>query len=153
MTPQALQSTPWQELAACRGKGHLFFSYKDDDIDAAKRTCRDCPVFDVCEREGSGEGYGVWAGKSEADRGMTKNYRRRIKPVIRCGMCARLATCRGLCAVHYQQWYRECEARGISVSTVERPFDDFVECRGKKSPGAVVAARGAADTFKRGASE
>jgi WhiB family redox-sensing transcriptional regulator len=68
----------WYAVAACEGMGkaghELFF---EPAFEAhAKAVCHGCPVEDICLEYAIAqrEDYGVWGGKSEAER---KSMRRR----------------------------------------------------------------------------
>ncbi|WP_420121728.1 WhiB family transcriptional regulator [Nakamurella sp.] len=68
----------WQLAGACRGMDvEAFFlaagerrRSKERRIEAAKQTCRECPVIVQCREWAlrTREPYGVWGGLSEEDR-------------------------------------------------------------------------------------
>lgn len=70
----------WHAKARCLGDtGTTFFGspepnerppYTTSDIKAAKLTCADCPVFDLCLHQAiyGREEYGVWAGTTTKER-------------------------------------------------------------------------------------
>lgn len=72
-----VEAWEWQQQAACRGRGELFFhppgerepsrSRRDR---AAQELCRTCPVLDTCRAFALAhdEPYGVWGGLTEDDR-------------------------------------------------------------------------------------
>ncbi len=66
----------WQDFAACRGRGSLFFASKSERPQArarreatANRICEACPVLIEC-RSWAREHceYGFWGGESEEER-------------------------------------------------------------------------------------
>ena len=61
----------WVAEAACRDASpDLFFSDRAEDIRAAVRICRRCPVAEECRAVAlaSGERFGVWGGQTERQR-------------------------------------------------------------------------------------
>ncbi|QBI18219.1 WhiB family transcriptional regulator [Egibacter rhizosphaerae] len=61
----------WVAQAACRDASpDLFFSDRAEDIRAAVRICRRCPVVEPCRAVAlaSGERFGVWGGQTERQR-------------------------------------------------------------------------------------
>ena len=67
----------WQMAARCRGRDDLFFHphgerepVRGQREAAAKEVCASCPVRRECLDHAltSGEPYGVWGGRSEAER-------------------------------------------------------------------------------------
>lgn len=55
----------WTELAACKGRGDLFFD--SDKIETALAICAICPIQERCRQEAldNGEVFGVWGGLTE----------------------------------------------------------------------------------------
>ncbi len=68
--------TPWQELAACKGRTRLFFPPKAERPQArgrreakAQALCAVCPVQVPCRSYARAHHeYGYWGGESEEDR-------------------------------------------------------------------------------------
>ena len=53
----------WQDEAACRGTGELFFSTRSADRREAMAICRECPVLDPCRAQAlAAEQMGVVQG-------------------------------------------------------------------------------------------
>ncbi len=66
-----MHDDPWQQRAACRGLDvELFYSTEEDDLRAAVRVCRTCPVRRECLTSAmtSEELFGVWGGTLEHQR-------------------------------------------------------------------------------------
>jgi len=77
---------PWYRKAACRGEPlDLFFPDGDGarwqpQIAHAKAICASCPVIRECRDHAhqTPEKYGLWAGLTEEERGLTRrNWKRR----------------------------------------------------------------------------
>jgi WhiB family transcriptional regulator, redox-sensing transcriptional regulator len=65
----------WQDWAACRGHGDLFFGPEGERLAdrqareaAAVTLCEWCPVRRECGVAGMAQEYGTWGGLTEADR-------------------------------------------------------------------------------------
>lgn len=73
----------WFPDAACRGVDPTLFHPRrgeNDNIDAARAICAECPVRDDCleyalERR---ERHGVWGGRSENERRRIRSERARV---------------------------------------------------------------------------
>lgn len=75
----------WQDQAACRGAGRLFFAPEYEQPEArririaqAQQICRTCPVAGPCKEAGEHEDFGIWGGKPTPDRRRTT---RRLNPI------------------------------------------------------------------------
>lgn len=79
LPPPLLDSWTWQSEAACRGLDpDVFFSAPDEptavtravQVKRAKAVCARCPVAAACLEHAlqTREPYGVWGGRSEAER-------------------------------------------------------------------------------------
>lgn len=62
----------WQDDAACKGLTRLFFSDTPADIEFARQTCAECPVFDECGVAAKTEVFGVWAATTPHERGFSR---------------------------------------------------------------------------------
>ena len=70
---QPIHTDYWQDHALCCGQNDLlklFFSYDQDDIEAAKDICAMCSVAGACLNFALDNriSYGVWGGKDEHER-------------------------------------------------------------------------------------
>lgn len=66
-----LEERPWAAYAACRqADPDQFFSTKEEDMAAAVRMCRGCPVTDECLDWAleTRVRYGIWGGTTERER-------------------------------------------------------------------------------------
>lgn len=75
-------STPWRQLAACRGVDpDIFFPSSEDEDDAAeaKAICETCPVREPCLEHALlvREKHGVWGGLTERERRRVIRQRRK----------------------------------------------------------------------------
>lgn len=74
-------TTPtWRQGAACKGLDPLiFYPSTDEEADAAKAVCDQCPVQDACLEHALGirEKEGVWGGCTERERRRIIRQRRR----------------------------------------------------------------------------
>lgn len=61
---------PWAERAACKNCTDTFFSDEAIDIARAKAICARCPVIAECAKAGQLERWGIWGGKTPAERGV-----------------------------------------------------------------------------------
>ena len=64
-------ASSWQRYAACRGlPTALFYPPADTHAGEALAVCARCPVRAACERHAvaAGEEYGIWGGRTEAER-------------------------------------------------------------------------------------
>lgn len=76
-------NTSWLNMAKCRGHDpELWFSKDSDDIAAATRICRTCPVTSHCTALSAGADDGIWGGKKHGKRSRTA-------PIDRCPVCYR----------------------------------------------------------------
>jgi WhiB family redox-sensing transcriptional regulator len=69
----------WMENATCTSSDpDLWFSSNPFEIEAAKKSCRSCPVRDKCLEFAleNNERYGVWGEKSPTQRERIKTKRR-----------------------------------------------------------------------------
>lgn len=59
----------WSTEAACQGQETLFFSYKPEHIQEAKKLCGECPVRFECLQDALdiGERFGIRGGVSEIE--------------------------------------------------------------------------------------
>lgn len=71
----------WQDRAACRGHGELFFGPEGERLAdrqareaAAVTLCEFCPVRRECEVAGMAQEYGTWGGLTEAERAQRANH-------------------------------------------------------------------------------
>lgn len=70
----------WRQHAACRGLDPtIFYPTIDDESDAAKEVCAQCPVREACLEHALGvrEKDGVWGGRNERERRRIIRQRRR----------------------------------------------------------------------------
>jgi WhiB family redox-sensing transcriptional regulator len=66
-----LEERPWAAYAACRqADPEQFFSTDEDDMAAAVRICRGCPVTNECLEWAleTRVRYGIWGGTTERER-------------------------------------------------------------------------------------
>lgn len=65
-----LTAPAWWDDAACRGVGpSLFFPFRGEPTEEAKKVCAGCAARSECLDEGvSGREFGVWGGTSERQR-------------------------------------------------------------------------------------
>lgn len=78
LPPPLLNNWIWQERAACRGADSTVFFPTTEESHAtreaqtrqAKAVCRRCPVVAICLDHAlrAREPYGVWGGRTEAER-------------------------------------------------------------------------------------
>jgi WhiB family redox-sensing transcriptional regulator len=70
----------WRQHAACRGLDPMtFYPATDDEADAAKEVCAQCPVREACLEHALAfrEKEGVWGGCTERERRRIIRQRRR----------------------------------------------------------------------------
>ncbi|MGH9182500.1 MAG: WhiB family transcriptional regulator [Acidimicrobiales bacterium] len=70
----------WREHSACRGiDPAVFYPATDDDAEAAKAICGQCPVRQACLEHAlaTREADGVWGGATERERRRIIRQRRR----------------------------------------------------------------------------
>jgi len=70
----------WQDRAACRGiSPEVFYPATDEEADAAKAVCSQCPVAEPCLEHALSEREreGVWGGATERERRRIVRQRRR----------------------------------------------------------------------------
>jgi WhiB family transcriptional regulator, redox-sensing transcriptional regulator len=76
----ATMKQSWRQHAACRGLDPMtFYSATDDEADAAKEICAQCPVREACLEHALTfrEKEGVWGGCTERERRRIIRQRRR----------------------------------------------------------------------------
>lgn len=68
--PDTRRAPDWRDSAACRDAADLMFETSPAGVELAKSVCAGCPVQAVCLAWAldSGQEWGVWGGKSEAER-------------------------------------------------------------------------------------
>ena len=109
--------TDWRTHAACRGTPvEVFFPEHGESTSAAKAICATCPVTVDCLAEATTDyGYvtwGVWAGTSMRQRGVSRSSERRP------GIAARV---RNLFLAHPDRWWTRVEIAdelGVSISYI-----------------------------------
>lgn len=72
----------WVHRSACRGLDPIiFYPATDDEADAAKAVCAQCPVQLECLEHaiGNREHNGVWGGATERERQRIIRRRRRVR--------------------------------------------------------------------------
>ena len=72
----------WVHRSACRGLDPIiFYPATDDEADAAKSVCTQCPVQLACLEHaiGNREHNGVWGGATERERQRIIRRRRRVR--------------------------------------------------------------------------
>jgi WhiB family redox-sensing transcriptional regulator len=85
MTPPTA-ARAWAELAACRGLDPgIFYPASDEEAEAAKAVCLQCPVQEVCLEHAitRREHNGVWGGATERERQRIIRRRRRQRSLAR----------------------------------------------------------------------
>ena len=78
MTPTT--TTTWRDRAACRGLDpEIFYPVSDEEADAAKAICAECPVREACLEYAltNRERDGVWGGATERERRRMIRQRRK----------------------------------------------------------------------------
>ena len=79
MTPTTT-TTSWRDRAACRGLDpEIFYPVSDEEADAAKSICAECPVREACLEYAlaNRELDGVWGGATERERRRMIRQRRK----------------------------------------------------------------------------
>ena len=72
----------WVHRSACKGLDPIiFYPATDDEADAAKAVCAECPVQEQCLEHAIGhrEHNGVWGGATERERQRIIRRRRRVR--------------------------------------------------------------------------
>lgn len=59
----------------CADQAELFFSYDAGDQAEAKALCASCPKIAACEVDSKDAPFGIWAGKTEVERGFRGGHR------------------------------------------------------------------------------
>ena len=75
-----MTSITWRDQAACRGLDpEIFYPVSDEDSDAAKAVCAQCPVREACLEYAlaNRERDGVWGGATERERRRMIRQRRK----------------------------------------------------------------------------
>jgi WhiB family redox-sensing transcriptional regulator len=70
----------WRQHAACRGVDpDIFYPVSDEDAEAAKAVCHQCPVREACLEYAlvNRERDGVWGGATERERRRLVRQRRK----------------------------------------------------------------------------
>ena len=70
----------WRQRAACRGVDpDVFYPSSDEEAEAAKAVCRQCPVLSPCLEWAlsNRERDGVWGGATERERRRIIRHRRK----------------------------------------------------------------------------
>lgn len=79
--PWRIQPEPWEQFAACAGRGHEPW-FDEDNPAVAKAVCATCPVLDPCRDfadRGGTSLYGTWAGLTRAERLAIRRQRRQLE--------------------------------------------------------------------------
>lgn len=122
LTLPLLGNWDWQTQAACRGMEPAVFFYSPDEPAAvtreaqakrAKSVCARCPVADACLEHAllAREPYGVWGGRSEAERAELLGVRSLRYPARRSRPRTRSAASRR------EVWRASTVIRGSDVGT------------------------------------
>ena len=77
---RVIPSTSWRAQARCRGVDpEIFHPGEDDEGNAAKQYCAECPVREACLEHAIAvrEKHGVWGGLNERERRRLIRQRRR----------------------------------------------------------------------------
>ena len=73
-------NSSWRQRGACRGLDpEIFYPPTDDEADAAKAVCAECPVREPCLEFALTvrEKHGVWGGRTERERRRLIRQRRK----------------------------------------------------------------------------
>lgn len=85
MTPPT-SAPAWAANAACRGLDPtIFYPATEEEADAAKEVCGQCPVAETCLEHAieNREHNGVWGGATEKERQRIIRRRRRQRSLAR----------------------------------------------------------------------
>lgn len=73
-------NAPWRQRGACRGLDpDIFYPPTDDEADAAKAVCEECPVREPCLEFAlsTREAEGIWGGATARERRRILRRRRK----------------------------------------------------------------------------
>lgn len=82
-------SNHWDAQAACKGRDiELWFSDSEEEIEAAKWACHDCPVKQFCFDEAMAHNLtGIWGGTTDRERNRIRRARRVRDDSLRKQFC------------------------------------------------------------------
>lgn len=68
----------WHRDAACRGMdAKIFYPHSYESAKPALTVCADCPVREQCDEAGKSDVFGIWGGKTAADRRHERRHQQR----------------------------------------------------------------------------